>query len=94
MYIFRAEKCTETRLQTAYLTDVFTLFSMLCMFCRRPFTGSCEEGEKLNDLKSGTSIVRISRDCAASTAVKGLKEPSSAKRFLPNEWNSCLVTGC
>ena len=45
---------------------------MLCIFGRRPFTGSCEAGKSLNDLKSGTSIVRISSDCAASTAVKGL----------------------
>ena len=42
-------------------------------FSRRTFTCSREEGNRLNDLKSGASVGRFSSDDAASTAVKGLQ---------------------
>ena len=47
---------------------------MLCIFGRHPFTAHVKRGKRLDDLKSAASIVRFLSDCAASMAVKGLKE--------------------
>ena len=53
---------------------VTTLLSIQSILVLSPFMCSCEEGESLNDFKSGTSNGRFSTDDVASMAVKWLKQ--------------------
>ena len=68
-------------------------------FSRRTFTRSREEGNRLNDLKSGTSVGRFPSGDAASTAVKGLQScvfsvPRESKANMQTSRTAQRLTQC